>query len=187
LKSWARNKCISLYKLPIDKRTGDLQWRITHGAIATNKHVAHLDPSQGVECPFCTQNETLVHLFCECCRLGELFHLLEQWCLLWGECFSFSLFIFGPKYSAKKKQKHVLMNYVFGVAKLSIWISRKHMIQKKGSNEVNGVFLGLLASRLRIEYAYYKLTNNVQCFVEKWSVANVLCVVGDDGEMVLSF
>jgi hypothetical protein len=26
----------SLYKLPIEKRTADLQWRIIHGAIATN-------------------------------------------------------------------------------------------------------------------------------------------------------
>ena len=28
----------SLYKLPIEKRTGDLQWRIVHGAIATNRY-----------------------------------------------------------------------------------------------------------------------------------------------------
>ncbi len=48
----------SLYKMPIDKRTGDLQWRIVHGAIATNKHVAHLDSTQGKECPFCIQDET---------------------------------------------------------------------------------------------------------------------------------
>jgi len=61
---------------------GDVQWRIIQGAIATNKHVGHLDPSQGVVCPCCIQNETsqmnLVHLFCGCCWLGVLFSLLEQ-------------------------------------------------------------------------------------------------------------
>lgn len=44
-----------LYKLPINKRTGDLQCRIIHGAIATNKHVAHIDPYQSVDFPFCSQ------------------------------------------------------------------------------------------------------------------------------------
>ncbi|CAM4641581.1 unnamed protein product [Leuciscus chuanchicus] len=34
----------SLYKTPIEKRSGDLQWRIVHGIIATNRHRAHLDP-----------------------------------------------------------------------------------------------------------------------------------------------
>ncbi len=38
----------SLYKRQIDKRTGDLQWRIVHGAIATNRHVVHFNPSVGV-------------------------------------------------------------------------------------------------------------------------------------------
>ncbi|MCJ8730194.1 hypothetical protein PDJAM_G00181370 [Pangasius djambal] len=35
----------SLYKRPNEKQTGDLQWRIVHGAIATNRHRLHLDPS----------------------------------------------------------------------------------------------------------------------------------------------
>ena len=42
----------SLYKPPIEKRSGDLQWRIVHGAIATNRHKAHLDPSIGEACFF---------------------------------------------------------------------------------------------------------------------------------------
>ncbi|KAL6484119.1 hypothetical protein MHYP_G00061640 [Metynnis hypsauchen] len=37
----------SLYKPPIEKRAGDLQWRIVHGAVATNRHVAHIDPTIG--------------------------------------------------------------------------------------------------------------------------------------------
>ncbi|KAK3565142.1 hypothetical protein QTP86_000247 [Hemibagrus guttatus] len=35
----------ALYKPPIEKRTADLQWRIIHGAVATDGHVAHLDPA----------------------------------------------------------------------------------------------------------------------------------------------
>ncbi|KAL7850109.1 hypothetical protein SRHO_G00194580 [Serrasalmus rhombeus] len=35
----------SLCKLPIEKRTWDLQWRIVHGAVATNRHMARIDPA----------------------------------------------------------------------------------------------------------------------------------------------
>ncbi len=35
-----RDRWRALYKPPIEKRTADLQWRIIHRAIATNRHVA---------------------------------------------------------------------------------------------------------------------------------------------------
>ncbi|KAL7836203.1 hypothetical protein AOLI_G00274870 [Acnodon oligacanthus] len=38
----------SLYNPPIEKHTGDLQWRILHGAVATNRHVAHINPTIGI-------------------------------------------------------------------------------------------------------------------------------------------
>ncbi len=53
----------SLYKPPIEKRSGDLQWRIVHGIIATNRHRAHLDPEVGVGCPFCSEQETVFICF----------------------------------------------------------------------------------------------------------------------------
>ena len=40
---------MSLYKLPVEKRTVDLQWRVVHGAISTNGYRAHLDPEQWEE------------------------------------------------------------------------------------------------------------------------------------------
>lgn len=43
----------SLYKIPLEKRTADLQWRVVHGAIATNRYRAHLDPELVVS--VCTQ------------------------------------------------------------------------------------------------------------------------------------
>lgn len=41
----------TLYKIPTDKRTGDLQWRIIHGIVTTNKHKANLDSSSTDICP----------------------------------------------------------------------------------------------------------------------------------------
>ena len=45
----------SLYNPPIDKRTGDLQWRILHGVIAMNWYLAHIDPCTAEGCLFCGQ------------------------------------------------------------------------------------------------------------------------------------
>ena len=66
----------SLYKPPVDKRTGDLQWRIVHGAIATNRYLVHLNPDTGEGCLFCTESETVFHLFTQCSRLAGLFRLV---------------------------------------------------------------------------------------------------------------
>ncbi len=67
-----------LYKCRVNKRTGDVQWRIVYGAVATNRHVVHLNPSVGVGCPFCSEVESLFHLFVQCLCLGDLFALLSS-------------------------------------------------------------------------------------------------------------
>lgn len=61
----------SLYKRPIEKRVGDLQWRIVHGILATNRHKALLlNVSDDEGSPFCGVSETVFHLFIECQNFG---------------------------------------------------------------------------------------------------------------------
>ncbi len=177
----------SLYKRPIDKRTGDLQWRIIHGAIATNRHVVHLDPSVGVGCPFCSEVETVFHLFVQCSRLNDLFTLLSQWFAGIGEGFSFEIFIYGPKYSASRKNMLTLLNFLSGTAKLAIWKSRKNKLLGEGSLNVLNMFMGLVAARLRIEHAYYKLIKRVEVFIDVWGINDVLCTVNEDGDLLIAF
>jgi len=96
--SGASPKCCwrTLYKPPIEKRSGDLQWRTVHGIIATHRHRAHLDPQVGEGCPFC----------------GVFFHQLEGDCQTYD--FTPMIFIYGPKYSKCKLQAHVLLNLNLG-------------------------------------------------------------------------
>lgn len=61
----------SLYKPPIDKRVGDLQWRLIHGAIAANRYLVHLSPDTGEGCPFCSQAETVDHLLQHLCSAAS--------------------------------------------------------------------------------------------------------------------
>lgn len=176
----------SLYKRPIDKRTGDLQWRIVHGAVATNRHVVHLNPSVGMGCLFCSEIESVFHLFVQCLRLGELFDVLRNWFFSLGEEFSFQMFIFGPKYSVQKKNVLVLINFLSGTAKLAIWKTRKNKLLGHESVSVLPMFLGLLASRLRIEYAYYKSVGCLPMFMEIWGINDVLCTLYEE-ELILGF
>ncbi|TWW71220.1 hypothetical protein D4764_17G0007030 [Takifugu flavidus] len=47
-----------LYKPPLKKRTGDLQWRILHRAIALNALLSRMNTAVSDQCPFCSGQET---------------------------------------------------------------------------------------------------------------------------------
>jgi len=67
----------ALYKPPLKKKLGDLQWRILHGAIAVNAFVSILNPTVSDKCPFCLERETIFHCFMDCDRLNPIFDLLS--------------------------------------------------------------------------------------------------------------
>ncbi len=93
------------------------------------------------------------------------------------------MFIYGPKYSNSRRESHVLLNYLFGQAKMAIW-SRKSQMVDKDSTDVILILKGLITSRINIEYSYYKLVNNVQVFNQKWGVNQ--CISEVDFEDVLN-
>uniref|UniRef100_A0AAV2IV26 Reverse transcriptase domain-containing protein n=1 Tax=Knipowitschia caucasica TaxID=637954 RepID=A0AAV2IV26_KNICA len=55
----------ALYKPPLTKKQGDLQWRLLHGAIAVNAFVCRVNRAVGEGCPFCGERETVFHCFWE--------------------------------------------------------------------------------------------------------------------------
>ncbi len=78
LSSTTRPEWRALYKPPLTKRAGDLQWRILHGIIAVNAFISVLNPDVSNECPFCFQRETVFHTFVYCSRLQLLFDGLQN-------------------------------------------------------------------------------------------------------------
>ncbi len=49
--------------------------------------MVHLNPSVGVDwvgCPFCTEAESMFHLFVQCLRLGDLFFPFKQLVFMFG-------------------------------------------------------------------------------------------------------
>lgn len=51
--------CGALYKPPLTKRVGDLQWRVLHGAVVVSAFVFVVNPNVNDSCPFCTTRETV--------------------------------------------------------------------------------------------------------------------------------
>ncbi len=58
---------------------------------------------------------------------------------------------------------------------MAIWLSRKHLLNDAGSTDVLSVLKGLLKSRIKIEFTYYKLVNDMEMFKGKWAVNHCIC------------
>jgi len=137
----------ALYKSPINKRTSGLQWRIVHGAIALNRHVAHFNPSGGVGCSFCSEVESVFHLCVQCLRLRDLFTLLSSWfSSLYEFFFSFKLFVYGPRYSVQMKRTLVLIHFFIRHCKISNMEDKKKQTSRAGCNKCGSYIFGACGS-----------------------------------------
>lgn len=54
-----------------------------------------------------------------------------------------------------------------------------------GSIDAERVMKGMVAARIKIEFVYFKLVNDIIKFSEIWVVENFLCEVGEDEMLVL--
>lgn len=169
-----------LYKPPLSKRSGDLQWRILHGAIGVNAFVAVINPAFSDKCPFCDERETIYHCFTECIRLCPLFLVLKSLMSCMGIMFTMVGFILGFPYSQQRRAKCQLINFIVGQAKLAIYLSRKKKVQCKEGDDALTVFRNLVKSRVLLDFAFYKLMSAIEVFEEKWCCNGALCTVLDD-------
>ncbi len=102
-----------------------------------------------------------------------LFEILGGWCQTL-EVFTLELYIYGPKYKRSKREIYQLLNFNFGQAKLAVWLSRKSKIGGMGQTDVVLIYEGLMKSRLRIEFEYYRLNENIEEFKFNWAINNYL-------------
>lgn len=57
--------------------------------------------------------------------------------------------------------------------------------EKTGWVDAERVLKGMVAARIKIEFGYFKLVNNIMDFSAIWSVGTFLCEVGEDEMLVL--
>lgn len=175
-------KCVTpewriLYKPPLTKKMGDLQWRILHGIVATNSFISVMNPNVNSGCPFCTEKETVFHAFYYCGRLCVLFDLLHSIFDSFHEHFSREVFIFGFKYSKLNSSKGELINFILGNAKMAVYVSRNNKIEQDSDYEVLDIFLRLMKSRIQMEYLFYSSTKAVDVFKSVWCYDDTICSI----------
>lgn len=169
-----------LYKPPLQKRVGDIQWRVLHGAIAVNAFISVLNPEVSSECPFCFKRETVFHAFMECCRLKPLFGVLRDLFDAFNETFSKEIFVLGAKYVQNRRIDCQLVNFILGQAKLAIYSSRKNMIEHRPGHNVMVLFSNLIKSRVLIDFNFYKSMDDLITFELKWCSKEALCSMFED-------
>ncbi len=162
----------ALYKPPLIKGTGDLQWRILHGAIAVNSFISVLNPEIGAKCPFCNGRENIFHAFVNCARLELLFLLLGNIFASFSETFSLEVFILGFKYARKRRFSCQLLNFVIGQAKLAVYMSRKKKIEHNLEQDAIVVFSNMMQARILIDF---KHMNDLDTFENIWCCNGALC------------
>jgi len=94
-------------------------------------------------------------------------------------------FIFGLKYVAAKKKIMSLINFIVGEAKLAIWLTRKRKLKGECSVDPELMFKTLITARIRAEFAFYKMTNNVMVFNDIWGIEQMLCVVDEEENLII--
>nr|BAC82603.1 pol-like protein [Takifugu rubripes] len=172
-----------LYNPPLRERTGDLQWRILHGAVAMNIFISRMNPAVSDQCPFCSVQETAFHAYSECERLPVLFNVLKGVLNGFNETFSIRN---GAGYKKTVRNKWQLLNFIWGEAKMAIYISRKNKIEKKGDCEAASVWRCNIRCRLRLEVGFYEMMNDLGQFCDTWCHKSVLCTVAKD-QLHISF
>lgn len=170
-----------LYKPPLMKKSGDLQWRILKGAVAVNAFVSIINCDVNEGCVFCGLRETIFHCFLECIRLKPLFVLLKQLFLGFEESFTPKAFIYGAGYTRNQRFKWQLINFMVGQAKMAIYISRKNRIKSIHGQDCVLLFKAFTRSRISVEFKYYKEMQDLDTFVLQWCFKEVFCTVFEGG------
>ena len=166
-----------LYKPPISKRVGDMQWRVLHLAIPTNHFVSRFNLDVMPTCPFCPAPETVFHFFTECSRLLPLFSLLQTLLRELGFLFNQNLLVFSVRYSKERKGKFTLANFLLGQAKLAIYKTHKTEKEEGKGKDLVGVFKVMVRTRVAADFAYYKMTDEFLCFNQRGCIDGVICLV----------
>ncbi len=169
-----------LYKSPLSKRIGDLQWRLLHDAIAVNAFVSVINSDVDQNCSFCSQKETVFHAFMQCSRLCSSVIVLNNIFNCFNECFSMKVFICGFKYSQSHKYQCQLFNFILGHAKMAIYTTRIEKNDHGVCNDLKTVFTNSVKSKILIDFNYYEVMNDCAKFELIWCLKGDLCEIIDE-------
>ena len=175
----------AFYVFPIPKEHGDIQWRISHGAIANQLFRYNAGFSLTPNCLFCSELDDLKHTFIECPNNDEICTLVIN---LLGKI--------DPQYiltledyillSKKRSRNTKQMNLIFVLAKSAIYKSLSNKSYGCGCTSPVVIFTSKLKSIIQTEFEFYRLTNNIERFLLFWCCNEAFCAIENE-ELIFYF
>ena len=83
-------------------------------------------------------------------------------------------------YKRRHQTKWQLLNFISGEAKLAILVSRRNKVEDKAGQEAASVWRCNTRCRIRLEFSFYKMCNNLDYFKDFWCYGAALCSIVDD-------
>ena len=115
-----------------------------------------------------------------------MLEIVRAWCTGLQTPYTWQQYIGGRSYTVAEKGRVCLLNFIFGQAKLATRLSRKNRRLGTGSCEAADVLKGLVAARLRVEFAYYSLVQRIPEFLSLWGIDGALCNIDGEGRLDLN-
>lgn len=78
------------------------------------------------------------------------------------------------------QKKWQLLNFVLGEVKLAVYVSRKNKMENRAGQEAASVWCCNVRCRLRLEFSFYKMINDLDSFKNILCHRNILCTVVKD-------
>ena len=162
----------------IDKFSRDVIFRIVHEILPVNMLMYKFNISKTYKCVFCTEVETLRHLFFECSFNLQLLSLIKNWIFALSNgkiCLNSKNIIFQDIDDSNDKMKSVILLIISMYCK-TVWLNRNvKKFEKKNVNS-NILYLNFLSQlKLRILADFDRLPEIK--FTEYWCNNDLFCNV----------
>ena len=170
----------------IDPFSRDLSWRIAHEIVPVQHVLYQRKITSNLKCPFCSEVESITHLFHMCILVRPLYDLVFARISM---CFGHTVLpnndiIFNFTYPSSDEYEHNIIAILLSEVKYTIWVLRnrtKFENAKVTSQSIISYFFNRL--RLRIHADFKRL--HIPVFINLWAFTCFCCVQFDNGKTTL--
>ena len=154
-----------------------------HGVVATGSLLLKMKIFCNQLCPFCSECDTIMHIFYECRRLIPLFSILNSFIVNFfpdiKSCpkdwwFCGVPFVYGCYINIKK---FLLINWLIVLARKSIYVSRNNKLNGVLPDGVLYIFQSRVKHRLIIEFQYAVYIGEREKFLVNWCLDSLRCYI----------
>ena len=173
----------NIYRLPVSKKEGDVQYRLLHRILPSQEVLHHLNPTLQKTCGWCGPRVKgdLIHLFFKCPHLQPALQLLHRlirqilpnlklnfvvfWCLIHND-------------RSQTRRSVDLCNYLNISLKATIYWLYIH----DNFKDILQTWKYRIKSKMYIEFNYYKLKTEIPSLIQRWdpNEKQILCTSNND-------